>query len=159
MIIEVFQMTGSSSHLSFNILFLVIIFNYFKGSFSRTCYLTIIRQLIFDHFWWLKSFPESQPILLAQKKSTADAYILPQVKTSLLHKLWIYCSLRCIASLRWKLFLLERNRPNLGHSISEQWAGPARFLQIPEHRGRKKKELSKQNLSGEFQEGLWSLLI
>ena len=54
MIIEVFQMTGSSSHLSFNILFLVIIFNYFKGSFSRTCYLTIIRQLIFDHFWWLK---------------------------------------------------------------------------------------------------------
>jgi len=46
MIIEVFQMTGSSSHLSFNILFLVIIFNYFKGSFSRTCYLTIIRQLM-----------------------------------------------------------------------------------------------------------------
>ena len=46
MIIEVFQMTGSSSHLSFNILFLVMIFNYFKGSFSRTCYLTIIRQLM-----------------------------------------------------------------------------------------------------------------
>lgn len=54
-------------------------------------------------------------------------------------QLWIHCSLRCIASPRLKLFLLERNRPNLGHSISEQGAGPARFLQIPEHRGRKQR--------------------
>ena len=48
MIIEVFQMTESSSHLSFNILFLVIVFSYFKGSFSRTCYLPIIRQLMMN---------------------------------------------------------------------------------------------------------------
>lgn len=46
MIIEVFQMTETSSHLSFNILFLVIIHSYFKGSFSRTCYLIIITVVM-----------------------------------------------------------------------------------------------------------------